>query len=153
MRPNKRLKLTGARNQGRIALPRRPALFICRSTTLRPPLLRPQLKRDPLGSVMRLLARSHVFIVLAALVLAMFPIGQYWRQPFHDDAQGFARAFGSAWQVVFLPIQLMMGLVWAAGGTPTRIVAGLALIIYLAAFVGLDVLIARIARTPPSDAA
>jgi len=102
---------------------------------------------------MRLLARSHVFIVLAALVLAMFLIGQYWRQPFHDDAQGFARAFGSAWQVVFLPIQLMMGLVWAAGGTPTRIVAGLALIIYLAAFVGLDVLIARIARTPPSDAA
>jgi hypothetical protein len=60
---------------------------------------------------MRLLARSHAFAVLAAFVLVLFLIGQYWKEPFHDDAQGFARGFGTAWQLVFLPAQLMMGLV------------------------------------------
>jgi len=46
--PNKRLKLTGARKQGRIALP--PWLaFFCRSSSLRRRARRPQLKRDPLG--------------------------------------------------------------------------------------------------------
>ena len=46
--PNMRLKLPGAR-VGRIALPRWPTFF-CRSAALRLSALRPQLKRDPLGS-------------------------------------------------------------------------------------------------------
>jgi len=46
--PNKRLKLPGAW-VGRIAFPRQPALFLCGSAALRQRVLRPQLKRDPLG--------------------------------------------------------------------------------------------------------
>jgi len=47
----------------------------------------------------------------------------------------------------------MTGLVWAAGVNPTRIVARLALIVYLSAFVGLDLLFARLAGTASSDRA
>jgi len=47
---NKRLKLTGAHELGKncVALP--ASLFLCASTSLRHRRLRPQLKRDPLGS-------------------------------------------------------------------------------------------------------
>src|SRR5437667_8411937 len=125
----------------------------CRPTPLRRRAGRPQLKRDPLGSVMRFLARSRLFLILGALILVMFVIGQFWREPFHDDVVGLPRFFGSVWQVVFLPVQLILSLVWAAGGNPTRLVAVLALAVYLSAFVGLDRLIARLATGTGNDAA
>ncbi len=102
---------------------------------------------------MRLLARSRLFLILGTLILVMFIIGQLWREPFHDDVVGLPRLFGSVWQVVFLPVQLILGLVWATGGNPTRLVAVLALVIYLSAFVGLDRLVARLAGRTGSDAA
>src|SRR5438876_4991373 len=127
-------------------------------TDYRPPLLRrrasrPQLKRGPLGSVMRFLARSRLFLILGALILVMFVIGQFWREPFHDDVVGLPRFFGSVWQVVFLPVQLILSLVWAAGGNPTRLVAVLALVVVLSASVGLDRLIPRLATGTGNDAA
>jgi len=94
-----------------------------------------------------------LFLILGALILVMFVIGQFWREPFHDDVVGLPRFFGSVWQVVFLPVQLILSLVWAAGGNPTRLVAVLALAVYLSAFVGLDRLIARLATGTGNDAA
>ncbi len=47
---NKRLKLAGRSQVGRNCVASLASLFVCGSNSLRRQALRPQLKRDPLGS-------------------------------------------------------------------------------------------------------
>jgi hypothetical protein len=91
---------------------------------------------------MKIIARTHPFLVLGGFVLAMMIIGQFWQTPFYNDAEGLPRLFCSVWHVVFLPVQALMGLAYELGGP---FLAVLALAAYFGAFIGLDRLLTRIA--------
>jgi hypothetical protein len=102
---------------------------------------------------MKKVLRARPFLVLAAVILVLFIIGQFWQAPFHDDEVGFTRFFGHAWEAVFLPVRFALGLLWAAGLGPSRFLALLVFAAYVGIFVGLDQVATKLTRRVPVDAA
>jgi hypothetical protein len=95
---------------------------------------------------MKLLARSHAFLILAAFIVAVFITGLFWEAPFHRTEQSFARLFSRVWEVAFLPVRFVLGRLSAVGVEPTRTNTTLVLACYLGLFVGLDMLVTKVAR-------
>ena len=67
MPSNERLKLSGARKVGTNCVASLASLFVCRSNSLRPGALRPQLKRDPLGSAAKVTHRAPSWVVTGTM--------------------------------------------------------------------------------------
>ena len=91
-------------------MPRRRAFFFCRSAALRPPALRPQLKRDPLGGRMRSLLLCAAVLVAGCdpARSARFGIAPTRAGPHADSLQmgealGIAQAFAQRYQMTLLP--------------------------------------------------
>jgi len=95
---------------------------------------------------MTLLARLHPFLLLAILIVAIFVTGLFWEAPFHGDQQGVAQLFGRAWELVFMPVQLALDGLRAAGVGTTRIVTIAVLAVYAGLFVLLDIIVTKAAR-------
>ena len=102
---------------------------------------------------MKLIARTRPFLIAAAFTLCVVLIGAFWRTPFHDDAVGAPRAFYAVWEVVTLPYRFALMLLGFHGVEPSLVVALLVLAVYLAVFVLLDRMLARLAGVGTNDAA
>jgi len=95
---------------------------------------------------MKLLARSHLFLIVAVLILAVLAAGVFWEAPFHADAQGVARLFSRAWEYVVLPVRFVLAQLTARRIEATTTATIVVLVCYLGLFVVLDVILTKVLR-------
>ncbi|SRR5712691_1349647 len=95
---------------------------------------------------MRILARTHPFLFLAVLLLAVLITGAFWEAPSQAGAQGAIRLLGQAWGYAVWPIRFVLAKLSGAGVESTTIVTVAVLVCYVGLFVLLDLIFTKVAR-------
>jgi len=93
----------------------------------------------------RALARLHLFLIVAVLIVATFFGGAFWEAPFHADAQGVARLFSQVWEYAFWPVRFVVTRVAGAGVDVTTSITSMILVCYVGLLVLLDIIISKTA--------
>ncbi len=94
---------------------------------------------------MRRLARLHLFLIVAVLIVATFVGGVFWEAPFHAGAQGVARLFSQLWEYAFLPVRFVADRLAGAGVDVTTTITSVILVCYVSLFLLIDLIISKAA--------